>query len=80
MKHEPREGFMTIQISRRGKGYLETAQTLLRAAETMTNESIAGQLRVLAEGYQRQAEKVSHIDAAKAQAMSAARVEHEQYI
>jgi hypothetical protein len=80
MKHEPREGFMTIQISRRGKGYLETAQTLLRAAETMTNESIAGQLRVLAEGYQRQAEKVSHIDAAKAQAMSAALVEQEQYI
>ena len=71
---------MTIQISRRGKGYLETAQTLLRAAETMTNESIAGQLRALAEGYQRQAEKVSHIDAAKAQAMSAARFEREQYI
>ena len=80
MKHELREGFTTIQISRRGKGYLETAETLLRAAETMTDQTIAGQLKALAEDYQRRAEKVSHIDAAKAQAMSAARAEREQFI
>jgi hypothetical protein len=30
---EPREGFMTVQISQRGKEYLETARTLLRAAQ-----------------------------------------------
>jgi hypothetical protein len=70
---------MTIQISRRGRGYLETAETLLRAAETMTDLGIAGQLKALAEDYQRRAEKVSHIDAAKAQAMSAARIERELY-
>jgi hypothetical protein len=38
---------MTFQISRRGKEFLETAQTLLRAAQTMTDRAIAGQLRPL---------------------------------
>jgi hypothetical protein len=33
---------MTFQISRRGKEYLETAQTLLRAAQTMTDRAVAG--------------------------------------
>jgi hypothetical protein len=32
---------MTVQISKRGKEYLKTAQTLLRAAETMTAQAIA---------------------------------------
>src|SRR5215468_8351274 len=50
---EPREGFMTVQISQRGKEYLETAQTLLRAAKTMTDSAIAGQLKGLANDYQR---------------------------
>ena len=59
-------------ISQRGKEYLETAQTLLRAAQTMT---VAGQLKVLAEDYERRAEKASHADAAKALARSAARVD-----
>ncbi len=68
---------MTFQISQRGKEYLETAQTLLRAAETMTDRAIAGQLRALADDYQRRADKASHVDAAKALARSAARTERE---
>jgi hypothetical protein len=38
-------------ISQRGKEYLETAQTLLRAAQTMTDRAIAGQLKALAESF-----------------------------
>ena len=63
---------MTVQISQRGKEYLETARTLLRAAQTMTDRAIAGQLKALADDYQRRAEKASHVDAAKALARSAA--------
>jgi hypothetical protein len=70
---------MTLQISRRGKEYLETAQTLLRVAETMTNAAIADQLRTRADDYQRWAEKASHDDAAKALARSAASAEREMY-
>src|SRR5438105_1017218 len=44
---EPRESPMTFQISRRGKEYLETAQTLLRAAQNMTDRAVAGQLKAL---------------------------------
>jgi len=51
---------MTVQISQRGKAYLETARTLLRAAKTMTDSAIAGQLKALADDYQRRAEKASH--------------------
>ena len=68
---------MTVQISQRGKEYLETAQTLLRAAKTMTDSAIAGQLKALADDYQRRAEKASHVDAAKALARSAADAEGE---
>jgi hypothetical protein len=57
---------MTVQISQRGKAYLETAWTLLRAAKTMTDAAIAGQLKALADDYERRAEKASHVDAAKA--------------
>jgi thiamine kinase-like enzyme len=64
-------------ISQRSKQYLETAQTLLRITQTMTNRAIAGQLKALAEGYQRRSEKASHIDAAKALARSAASVERD---
>jgi len=56
---------MTFQISRRGKQYLDTAQTLLRAARTITESAIADQLKALADDYQRRAEKASHNDAAK---------------
>jgi hypothetical protein len=50
---------MTVQISQRDKEYLETAQTLLRAAKIMTDSAIAGQLKALADDYQRRAEKAS---------------------
>jgi len=70
---EPREGPMRFQqISQRGKQYLKTAETLLRAAQTMTDRAIASQLKALAEDYERRAEKASHVDAAKALARSAA--------
>ena len=69
---------MTFQrISQRGKEYLKTAETLLRAAQTMTDRAIAGQLKALADDYQRRAEKASHVDAAKAFAGSAANAEDE---
>jgi hypothetical protein len=50
---------MTVQISQRGKEYVETAQTLPRAAKTMTDSAIAGQLKALADDYQWRAEKAS---------------------
>jgi hypothetical protein len=58
-------GLYDGQISQRGKEYLETAQTLLRAAKTMTDSAIAGQLKALADDYQRRAEKASQVDAAR---------------
>ena len=63
---------MTFQISQRGKQYLQTAQTLLRAAQTMTDEVVASQLKALADDYERRAEKASLADAAKALARAAA--------
>ena len=68
---------MTDQISQRGKEYLETARTLLRAAKAMTDSVVAARLKALADDYQRRAEKASHVDAAKAFARSAASAEHE---
>jgi hypothetical protein len=50
---------MTVQISQRGKEYLETAPTLLRAAKTMIDSAIAGRLKALADDYERRAEKAS---------------------
>lgn len=61
---------MTIQMSRRGKEYLETAQSLLRAARTMTDAVVAARLEMLAADYQRRAEKASTVDAAKSSARS----------
>ena len=57
----------------RSKAYLDTARTILRAAETMTDLNVAGQLKALAEDYERRAEKAAHADAAKASARSDAR-------
>jgi hypothetical protein len=69
---------MTVQqISQRGKEYLRTAETLLRAAKTMTDQAVAGQLKALADDYQRRAEQASLVDAAKALARSAANAEGE---
>jgi hypothetical protein len=70
---------MTVQISQRCKQYLETARTLLRAAETMTDPAIARQLEALADDYERRAEKASDVDAAKALARSAATAESGWY-
>ncbi len=64
---------MTVQISQRGEEYLKTAHTLLRTAETMTDQAIAAQLKTLADYYERRAEKASLDDAAKALAQSAER-------
>jgi hypothetical protein len=69
---------MTLQISQRGKEYLKTAETLLRAAQAVTDRAIAGQLKALADDFQRRAEKASHIDAAKEFARSAADAEGER--
>ena len=55
------------------KQYLETARTILRAAQTMTDHHVAGQLKALAEDYERRAEKAARADAAKALARSAVR-------
>ena len=60
------EGDMKFEISRRGKAYLKTAETLLRSAKTMTDAAVATQLEALAASYQRQAAKVSRDDAARA--------------
>jgi len=68
---------MTFRISQRGKQYLKTAQTLLRTAQTMTDRAIAGQLKALADDYERRAEKASRDDAAKALARSVGIVERE---
>ena len=70
---------MTFQISQRGQEYLETARTLLRAAQTMTDRAIAGQLKALADDYERRAEKASQVDAAKALARSVANAQSESW-
>jgi len=62
---------MTLQISRRGREYLKTAQTLLHSASTVTDRAVADQLKALADEYGRRAEKASHVDAAKALARAA---------
>ena len=63
---------MTVEISQRGKEYLQTARTLLRAAQTMTDRAVARQLSALAEDYERRAEKASQDDLTKALARLAA--------
>jgi hypothetical protein len=63
---------MTVKISQRGKEYLDTARTLLRAAQSMTDRPVAAQLKALADDYQRRADKASQDDAAKASARSPA--------
>jgi hypothetical protein len=55
------------------KEYSDTAQTILRAAQTMTDQYVAGKLKALAEDYERRAEKAARADAAKGLARSAAR-------
>ncbi|TWA92636.1 hypothetical protein [Bradyrhizobium stylosanthis] len=68
---------MTLQISGRSKQYMETAQSLLRAARGMTDEVVATRLKMLADDYQRRAEKASSADAARLVARSAAKAEYD---
>lgn len=63
---------MTFQISQRAKEYLKTAQTLLQAAQSMTDQAIASQLRTLADDYERRAEKASQVDVTRTSARSTA--------
>ena len=59
------------------KEYLDTARNILRAAEAMTDQRVAGQLKALAEDYERRAEKASHA-ATKVLAQSAARADRDE--
>jgi hypothetical protein len=68
---------MTLQISQRGKEYFKTAQSLLRAARTMTDDAIVARLKSLAEDYQRRAEKASSADAANARVRPSAGAEYD---
>ena len=63
---------MALQVSRRGKEYLKTAQTLLHSAKGVTDRAVADQLKALADTYEQRAEQASHVDAAKAFARAAA--------
>ena len=60
--------------------YLDTARTILRAAQTMTDRHVAGQLKTLAENYERRAEKAAHAETAEALARSAARAQRERRV
>jgi hypothetical protein len=55
------------------KQYLDAARTILRAAQTMTDQYVAGTLKAFAEDHERRAEKAAHANAAKAMARLAAR-------
>jgi hypothetical protein len=68
---------MTGRISQLRKEHLETARTLLRAAQAMTDSVIAGQLKALAEDYERRAEKASCGNTARELAPSTATARHE---
>ena len=64
LRSEQGEGGMSVQLSQRGRHYMETARTLLRAAQTMTDRAVASQLKALADDYERHAEKASQADTA----------------
>ncbi|MET4024202.1 hypothetical protein ABIC10_009347 [Bradyrhizobium sp. S3.2.12] len=53
---KPRGGGMTLPISQRANEYLKSAQSLLRAAKTVTDQAIATQLQARADDYARRAE------------------------
>jgi hypothetical protein len=60
------------------KEYLDTAQTLRRAARNMIDQTIANRLEALAEDYERREEKASLADSADALARPARRSERER--
>jgi hypothetical protein len=55
------------------KDYLDTAWTILKAAQAMTDQQVAERLKALVEDYERRAEKAAHTNSAKVLARSAAR-------
>jgi hypothetical protein len=55
------------------KEYLYTAQALLRIAKSMTDETIANRLKVLAADYERRVHKVDQAEAAEPLALAADR-------
>lgn len=61
---------MTLPALRQCREYMETARTLLRAAETITDRAVEGQLRALAKDFERRADGASRKISA---AVSAAR-------
>jgi hypothetical protein len=62
------------------KEYLATARTLLGVAQSMTDPRVSGQLKALAEDYERRAEKASCADAAKALGRSAAHADCDESV
>ncbi|HJZ21679.1 MAG TPA: hypothetical protein VJ226_12015 [Bradyrhizobium sp.] len=70
---------MSVQVSQRGKEYLEAARTLLQTAKSMSDQVIANRLTALAQDYELRAVKATHADAARALARSAARAENERW-
>jgi hypothetical protein len=54
------------------KEYLNTARTLLRVSQSMTDQTIADRLKALAEDYERRAERASKSDSAEVLAPLAA--------
>lgn len=57
------------------KEYLHTAQTLLRIAKNMTDQTIANRLMALANDYESRAQKADLAETAKALAPAATRVD-----
>lgn len=62
------------------KEYFETARTILQAAQTMTDQHVARQLKALADDYERRAAKAAETDAAKTLARSVVRAERERMV
>ncbi|OPY94193.1 hypothetical protein A5906_15650 [Bradyrhizobium sacchari] len=56
---------------------METAQSLLRAARSMTDDAVATRLKILADDYQRRAEKASSADAARSVAHPAVSADYD---
>jgi hypothetical protein len=71
---------MTFQFSQRGQEYFKAAQRMLRAAQAMADQAIAGHLKALADDSQRRAEKASYADAVKAFAVAGCAASHAPFI
>jgi hypothetical protein len=59
------------------QGILKNSRDVASRCPYLTDIAIAGQLKSLADDYERRAEKASHVDAAKALARSTANAEGE---